>query len=129
MEFLLFVALAALIAIAAMPLVEALTLRAFDIKEVRERLMGQHQPSAPPTVRPEPVASLVQPSLSESAMAARLRDLSITFDGRDYRYQGYRYERRDDAIAYAVLVHARTVLTMGPPAAALGPPQTGIRPE
>lgn len=128
MEFLLFVALAALIAIAAMPLVEALAIRAFDIKEVRERLMGQHQPSAP-TVRPEPVASVVQPSIPESAMAARLRDLSITFDGRDYRYQGYRYERRDDAIAYAVLVHAKTLLLMGPPAAALGPPQTGIRHE
>lgn len=129
MEFLLFVALAALIAIAAMPLVEALASRAFDIKGVREMLMGQHPLSAPPTVRPEPVASVVQPSIPESAMAARLRDLSITFDGRDYRYQGYRYERRDDAIAYAVLVHAKTLLMMGPQAAALGPPQTGIRHE
>lgn len=36
-----------------------------------------------------------------------LAELGITFDGRDYRYESYRYERLADALAYASLVRAR----------------------
>lgn len=34
-------------------------------------------------------------------------DADVWFDGRQYRYATYRYERREDALAYAELERAR----------------------
>ncbi|MEI7443586.1 MAG: hypothetical protein WCK28_01750 [Burkholderiales bacterium] len=36
-----------------------------------------------------------------------LRDLRIGFDGRQYRFGGYRYDRSEDAVAYARLLASR----------------------
>jgi hypothetical protein len=43
------------------------------------------------------------PSGSESAMA----EFGISFDDRQYEYNGYRYDRLDDAVAYAKLIRSR----------------------
>ena len=110
MEFLWFVALAALIAIAGMPMMKALAGHAFDLKEVRRRLTGHHQPLESSACEPPLSALVSQPLPPDAAMAARLRELAISFDGRDYRYGDYRYERRDDAIAYALLLQAKIPL-------------------
>ena len=41
------------------------------------------------------------------AVAATPLEASIAFDGRHYHYEGYRYDRRDDALAYATLQRSR----------------------
>lgn len=42
---------------------------------------------------------------------------SITHDGRQYHYDGYRYDRLDDAVAYARLQRSRPGSRRPPPAA------------
>jgi hypothetical protein len=45
---------------------------------------------------------------SESSERARLMsEFSIQYDGRHYRYCGYRYDRLEDAVDYARLMRAR----------------------
>ena len=50
----------------------------------------------------------------------------IYYDGRYYRYNGYRYDRLEDAIAYAELMQSRQSTELGPdpftPADSLPPP-------
>jgi hypothetical protein len=36
-----------------------------------------------------------------------MAELGVTFDGRQYRFQDYRYDRLEDAIAYARLCSRR----------------------
>lgn len=49
--------------------------------------------------------------ISEPGMADEqerlMTSLAIRFDGRQYRYRDYRYDRLDDAVAYAKLQLAR----------------------
>lgn len=49
------------------------------------------------------------PRLDDSADEQRraLRDLRVGFDGRRYRFGGYRYDRYEDAVAYARLIGSR----------------------
>lgn len=54
-----------------------------------------------------PAGSREQESTDEPALAA----LGISFDGRQYRYETYRYDRREDAVAYAELDRARRAPT------------------
>lgn len=44
------------------------------------------------------------------AVAQRLHALAIGFDGRQYTFAGYRYDRASDAIDYAELMRSRSVL-------------------
>ncbi len=44
------------------------------------------------------------------AMADRMKDLAVDFDGRQYRFAGYRYDRLVDAIDYAELIRSRSAL-------------------
>jgi hypothetical protein len=44
------------------------------------------------------------------AVAQRLHALAIGFDGRQYTFAGYRYDRASDAIDYAELMRSRGVL-------------------
>ena len=57
--------------------------------------------AAPAASGPTDTASSSQ---GESAMMARL---GVTFDGRSYWYQDYRYDRLPDAAAYAELTRSR----------------------
>jgi hypothetical protein len=45
------------------------------------------------------------PTLSESARL--MAEFCITYDGRTYRYDAYRYDRLNDAVSYARLQRAR----------------------
>ena len=38
----------------------------------------------------------------------------IDYDGRSYRHSGYRYDRLDDAVAYAELMQSRQSTQVGP---------------
>lgn len=51
----------------------------------------------------------------------RLDDADISFDGRQYRYETYRYDRREDAIAYAELDRARRAASPQAPSRGSGP--------
>jgi len=44
------------------------------------------------------------------SMAARMKELAVDFDGRQYRFAGYRYDRLVDAIDYAELIRSRSAL-------------------
>lgn len=44
------------------------------------------------------------------SMAARMKELAVDFDGRQYRFAGYRYDRLADAIDYAELIRSRSAL-------------------
>jgi len=75
--------------------VEALSLEYSDMHQARMRSLaasGAMQISEPEMVHEE-----------ERLMAS----LAICFDGRQYRYRDYRYDRLDDAIAYARLQRER----------------------
>lgn len=54
-----------------------------------------HPPKAPPS------SPLI--SYAIATQAPELEDTSISFDGRHYRYDGFRYDRREDAMNYARL--------------------------
>lgn len=43
-------------------------------------------------------------------MQARMKELAIGFDGRQYTFSGYRYDRLSDAINYAELIRSRSAL-------------------
>lgn len=45
-----------------------------------------------------------------SAFAQRLHAIAIGFDGRQYTFADYRYDRASDAIDYAELMRSRSVL-------------------
>jgi len=47
--------------------------------------------------------------------ARQMAELCITFDGRVYRYRGYRYERFADVVNYARLDRARAFVEPAPP--------------
>jgi len=55
----------------------------------------------------------------------------IYYDGRFYRYSGYRYDRLGDAVAYAELMQSRQSTQVGPdpftPDDALRPPSASDR--
>lgn len=48
-----------------------------------------------------------EPEAPTPAQEECMAELGIVFDGRYYRYDGYRYDRFIDAINYAQLTHAR----------------------
>lgn len=58
--------------------------------------VGAHLPDVSEVVAPNPSASL-----------KAAEDFGITFDGKQYVYAGYRYDRESDALAYAQLIEAR----------------------
>lgn len=51
----------------------------------------------------------------------RRDDAGVTFDGRQYRYETYRYDRREDAVAYAELDRARRATSSQPSSRGAGP--------
>jgi hypothetical protein len=50
-----------------------------------------------------------------------LEDAGVSFDGRQYRYETYRYDRREDALAYAELDRARRAASPRDGARGAGP--------
>ena len=71
--------------------------------------------------------------LSEGLRQARARDsktardeqADITYDGRQYRYGSYRYDRREDAVAYAQIARARGEVPDFSGSSAVGDPLPG----
>lgn len=105
MNYLWFVALAVLIALASMPLIAMFTTWAFDVEGAGSALFNERPAFGPARVKPfEPNGPA---SAAHEEVRAHASDTAVTFDGRDYRYAGFRYERREDAIAYEALVRAR----------------------
>ena len=43
-------------------------------------------------------------------MQARMKELAISFDGRQFNFSGYRYDQLSDAINYAELTQSRSAL-------------------
>jgi hypothetical protein len=51
----------------------------------------------------------------------RPNDAGVSFDGRQYRYETHRYDRREDALAYAELDRARRAASPRAPSRGAGP--------
>lgn len=69
------------------------------------------------------------PAPASTPLPAEVRDderlmaeLSITWDGRSYHYGPFRYERLEDAVAYARLERERSIARVTPRANMLQPP-------
>jgi hypothetical protein len=54
----------------------------------------------------EPTSRQIAPNQA-GALESMMSQFSIYFDGRHYRYRGYRYDRVGDALAYARLMRSR----------------------
>ena len=71
--------------------------------------------------------SELPPTLSESARL--MAELGITYNGRTYRYDQYRYDRLGDAVSYARLQRARqgaeALASAAPVEAYFAPPDEG----
>lgn len=92
--------------LAAYSMAEALSLQ-LDKLEASAR-----QPRAPAAV-PGPVTEM--PGDAVDPRARQMTELCITFDGRVYRYRGYRYERFADVVNYARLDRQRAFVEPAPP--------------
>lgn len=69
---------------------------------------GLAETAAPKTSASESASRLQQSSADRTdELESMMSRFSIYFDGRRYRYRGYRYERVADALAYARLMQAR----------------------
>ena len=55
------------------------------------------------------LAAAEPPGDSSDERARQMAELCISFNGRDYVYRGYRYERLGDAVNYARLERSRAV--------------------
>ena len=92
--------------LAAYSMAEALGMHLDKLEASARRL---HAPAA--TLGP--VSAM--PSDAMDPRARQMAELCITFDGRIYRYRGYRYERFTDAVNYARLDRARGFVESGQP--------------
>lgn len=67
--------------------------------------------SAAPLPESEQPALLMEDARAHAApdveLQRRLNELAIGFDGRQYTYASYKYDRLDDAVRYAELVRER----------------------
>mgnify|MGYP003575733248 CR=1 FL=1 len=61
--------------------------------------------------RPQPHWTSTNLSSIPSEMQSRMKELAIGFDGRQYTFSGYRYDRLPDAINYAELMRSRSALS------------------
>lgn len=70
-----------------------------------------------------PGMPMAVPTPAVPADAARLHALAVGFDGRQYTFGGYRYDRLEDAVAYAELLRSRSRLGAAGATPASGPAQ------
>ena len=58
----------------------------------------------------EPHAPRVDLASEPAAAASRMKDPAIGFDGHQYTFESYRYDRFSDAIDYAELIRSRRAM-------------------
>lgn len=58
----------------------------------------------------QPATGVSDASGLHAEMQSRMKDLAIGFNGHQYTYAGYRYDRLEDAVRYAEIVLSRSTL-------------------
>ena len=92
--------------LAAYSMAEALGMQLDELEASARR-------SSAPAATRGPVSAM--PGDAMDPRAREMAELCITFDGRIYRYRGYRYDHFTDAVNYARLDRARAFVEPGQP--------------